>query len=152
MDVKPKIETDFEAKSDDLNRGMTIWISLSKLKWKMKILKNTIASFANHWNFLQIMSNMCLRRTTNLAWIIPFRVGKGSQNWVSRIRFCIWLTVTSWNQYRRNKLKSVHFKKAVVRISFLSKLWYFQYKTKQKVPQFWKKRDSRHCLLKMNGL
>ena len=24
MDVKPKIETDFEAKSDDLNRGMTI--------------------------------------------------------------------------------------------------------------------------------
>ena len=48
-------------------------------------------------------------------------------------------------------LKSVHFKKAVARISFLSKLWYFQYKSKQKVPQFSKKRDSRNCLLKMNG-
>ena len=33
-------------------------------------------------------------------------------------------------------LKSVHFKKTVARISFLSKLWYFQYKSKQKVPQF----------------
>ena len=32
--------------------------------------------------------------------------------------------------------KSVHFKKTVVRILFLSKLWYFQYKLKQKVPQF----------------
>ena len=28
-------------------------------------------------------------------------------------------------------LKSVHFKKTVTRISFLSKLWYFQYKSKQ---------------------
>ena len=34
------------------------------------------------------------------------------------------------------KLKSVLFKKTVARISFLSKLWYFQYKSKQKVPQF----------------
>jgi hypothetical protein len=33
-------------------------------------------------------------------------------------------------------LKSVHFKKPVARISFLSKLWYFEYKSKQKVPQF----------------
>ena len=33
-------------------------------------------------------------------------------------------------------LKSVHFKKTVARISFLSKLWYFQYKSNQKVPQF----------------
>ena len=46
----------------------------------------------------------------------------------------------------------IHFNKTVARISFLSKLWYFQYKSKQKVPQFWKKRDSRNCLLKMNGL
>ena len=36
------------------------------------------------------------------------------------------------NQY----VKSVHFKKTVARISFLSKLWYFQYKSKQKIPQF----------------
>ena len=49
-------------------------------------------------------------------------------------------------------LKSVYFKKAVARISFLSKLWYFQYKSKQTVPQLWKKRDSRNCFLKMNGL
>ena len=49
-------------------------------------------------------------------------------------------------------LKSFHFKKTVARISFFSKLWYFQYKSKQKVPQFWKKQDSRNCLLKMNGL
>ena len=40
--------------------------------------------------------------------------------------------------------KSVHFKKTVAQISFLSKLWYFQYKSK---PQFWKKPDSRNCLL-----
>ena len=33
-------------------------------------------------------------------------------------------------------LKSGHFKKTVARISFLSKLWYFQYKSKQKVLQF----------------
>ena len=44
-------------------------------------------------------------------------------------------------------LKSVHFKKTVAWISFLSKLWYFQYKSKQ----FWKERDSC-CLLKINGL
>ena len=49
-------------------------------------------------------------------------------------------------------VKSVHFKKTVVQISFISKLWYFQYKSRQKVPQFWKKRDSRNCLLRMNGL
>ena len=29
-------------------------------------------------------------------------------------------------------VKSVHFKKTVAQISFLSKLWYFQYKSKQK--------------------
>ena len=52
----------------------------------------------------------------------------------------------------KQQLKAVHFKKTVARISFHSKLWYFQYKSKQKVPQFWKKRDSRNCLLKMNGL
>ena len=34
----------------------------------------------------------------------------------------------------------------------ISKLWYFQYKLKQKEPQFWKKFDSRNCLLKMNRL
>ena len=45
-------------------------------------------------------------------------------------------------------LDSVHFKKTVVRNSFLSKLWYFQYKSKQKVPQFWKKRDWRIFFLK----
>ena len=58
-----------------------------------------------------------------------------------------------WSRALENILvKSVHFKKTVARISFLSKLWYFQFKSKQKVPQFWKKRDSRNCLLKMNGL
>ena len=49
-------------------------------------------------------------------------------------------------------IKSVHFKKPVARISFLSKLGYFQYKSKQKVPQFWKKQDSRNWLHKMNRL
>ena len=49
-------------------------------------------------------------------------------------------------------LKFVHFKKPVAQISFLSKLWYFQCKSKQKVPQFWKKQDSRNWLLKMKGL
>jgi hypothetical protein len=33
-------------------------------------------------------------------------------------------------------LKTDHFKKTVAQISFLSKLRYFQYKSKQKVPQF----------------
>ena len=49
------------------------------------------------------------------------------------------------------EVKSVHFKKAVAQISILSKLWYFQYKSKQKVPQFRKKQDSPNCLFKMNG-
>ena len=48
--------------------------------------------------------------------------------------------------------KSVHFKKTAAQISILSKLWYFQYKSKQKLPQFGKNRDLRNCLLKMNGL
>ena len=47
-------------------------------------------------------------------------------------------------------LKFVHFNKTVARIMILSKLWYFQYKSKQKLPQFWKNRDSRNSLLKMN--
>ena len=50
------------------------------------------------------------------------------------------------------QLKPIHFKKTVARISFLSKLWYFLFWFVLKVPQFWKKRDSRICLLKMNGL
>ena len=49
-------------------------------------------------------------------------------------------------------LKSVHLKKIVVRISFLSKLWYFLFWFVLKVPQFWKKPDLCNCLLKMNGL
>ena len=40
------------------------------------------------------------------------------------------------NNLNNFTLKSVHSKKPVARISFLSKLWYFQYKSKQKVPQF----------------
>ena len=50
------------------------------------------------------------------------------------------------------RLKFVHFKKTVARILFLSKLWYFLFRFVLKVPQFWRKRDSRNCLLKMNGL
>ena len=45
-------------------------------------------------------------------------------------------------------LKSVHFKKTVVRISFLSKLWYFQYKSKQKVPHFKRKEIRTTVFLK----
>ena len=52
----------------------------------------------------------------------------------------------------RVKKNSVHFKKPVSRFSFLSKLWYFQYKSKQKIPQFWKKQESRNWIFKMNGL
>ena len=44
------------------------------------------------------------------------------------IQFCGWV--------RERARKSAHFKKTVARILFLSKLWYFQYKSKQKVPQF----------------
>ena len=46
------------------------------------------------------------------------------------------------------QLKFVHFKKPVPRISFLSKLFWYVLK----VPHFWKKRDSRNWLPKMNGL
>ena len=49
-------------------------------------------------------------------------------------------------------LKSVHFKKTVAGILFLSKLWYFLFWFVLKIPQFWKKRDLHNCLLKMNGL
>ena len=43
-----------------------------------------------------------------------------------------------FNQSQNSRLKSVHFKKTVARISILSELWYwyFQYKLKQKIPQF----------------
>ena len=42
-----------------------------------------------------------------------------------------------WPTVRKKTfLKSVHFKKTIARISFLSKPWYFQYKSKQKMPQF----------------
>ena len=61
------------------------------------------------------------------------------------------MRITWFLQYLLFWLKSVHFKKTVARISFLSKLWYFQYKSKQKVPQFWKKQDSRNWLLIMKG-
>ena len=44
-------------------------------------------------------------------------------------------------------LKSIHFKKTVAQISFLSK-----YKSKQKVLPFWKKRHWHNCLFKMNRL
>ena len=47
---------------------------------------------------------------------------------------------------------SVHFNKTVAQISFVSTLWYFQYKSKQKLPWFWKKQDWRNCLLKMKLL
>ena len=56
-------------------------------------------------------------------------------------------------------LKSVHFKNAVARCSFHSKIWPFLLKSKQsqlmlywKWPQFWKKWGLRNCVLKMNGL
>ena len=49
-------------------------------------------------------------------------------------------------------LKSIHFKKTVARILFLSKLWYFLFWFVLKVPQFWKKWDSPNWLLKMNRL
>ena len=52
-------------------------------------------------------------------------------------------------------LKSVHFKKPVTRISFLSKVLSFLLKSKQsqrKWQHFWKKWGLRNCLLKMNGL
>ena len=39
-------------------------------------------------------------------------------------------------QVRFSSIKSVHFKKTVARISFPSKLWYIQPKSKQKIPQF----------------
>ena len=51
-----------------------------------------------------------------------------------------------------SQLKSVHFKKPVARILFFSKLWYFLFWFVLKVPQFWKNRDLRNCLLKMNGI
>ena len=43
-------------------------------------------------------------------------------------------------------LKSVHFKKTVAR-----KSRFFQNCSTFNTKQFWKKRDSRNCLLKMNG-
>ena len=59
----------------------------------------------------------------------------------------------SGNESQKNLwLKSIHFKKTVARVSFLSQLWYFLFCFVLKVPQFWKKRDSRNWLLKMNGL
>ena len=49
-------------------------------------------------------------------------------------------------------LKSVHFKKTAAPILILSKLWYFLSWFVLKVPQFWKNRNSRNSLLRMNGL
>ena len=55
----------------------------------------------------------------------------------------------------KHPLMSVRLNKTVARketICHLSELWYFQYRSKQKIPQFWKNRDSRNCLVQMNGL
>ena len=50
------------------------------------------------------------------------------------------------------QLKSVHFKKTVARILFLSKLWNFLFWFVLKIPQYWKKQDSSSWLLEMKGL
>ena len=47
-----------------------------------------------------------------------------------------WLNEVICTYHITLTLKSVHFTKAVARISFLSNLWYFQYKSKQKVLKF----------------
>ena len=58
---------------------------------------------------------------------------------------CKWSINPNWAVL--HLLKSVHFKKTVAQISFLSKLWYFLFWLLLKVPQLWKKRNSRNCLL-----
>jgi hypothetical protein len=67
-------------------------------------------------------------------------------------KVCLFLQPRSWVDSITTQLKSVHYKKTIALISFLSKLWYFLFWFVLKVPQFWKKRDLRNCLVKMNGL
>ena len=72
---------------------------------------------------------------------VQFYVKMGRQNFFAltqQWKVWIWLNV----------LKSVNFKKKV----WILKLCYFLFWFVLKEPQFWKKRDSRNCLLKMNGL
>ena len=78
--------------------------------------------------------------------VLRFALSKALSFYLVKPTNRYWLRVWGWH------LMSVHFRKTGARISFLPKLWYFLFWFVLKVPQFWKKRDSRNCLLKMNGL
>ena len=93
------------------------------------------------------MSYICTKAINSSPLLGPF--GDSAFCWFSLLKIKIGLVLWS---FKFQKIKSVNFKKTIAWISLLLKLWYFQYKSKQKVTQFWKKQDSRNCLLKMNGL
>ena len=100
-----------------------------------------------------------MKYVVNLPWLNIFHF-LNNVNFLKNIytgipRFPRFLISTVYNSILFSSslvLKSVHFKKTVARISILSKLWYFLLWFLLKIPQFWKNRDLRNCLLKMSRL
>ena len=128
--------------------------SLMKRRW----LRNSNA-FDQEFRpkFQQQVSSRLYRiyqeKVNNRCWLKFFYKNHMSAEFFMTLNRKSQTSLNSGQKIRRHQLKSVHFKKTVARISFLSKLWYlllllFYWK----VPQFWKKWGLRNCLLKMNGL
>ena len=92
---------------------------------------------------------------TRRAATTRYAVGKTERGTCARTEFecCRQSIFKPYNKFfQKHYVKSVYFKKTVARILILLKLWYFLFWFVLKVPQFWMNRDSRNCLLKMNGL
>ena len=146
----------------DLTRSQMIlfYPDLSK-HTKMLHSVHVTASFQSYVHCIRRICRVANVRTRSLLCTISVSSLTGicstavpAQCWFSRIfstvywliSFDVCLFVTE------EVLKSVYFEKTLLWISILSELWYFQYISKQKVPQFKKKWHSRICLLKMNKL
>ena len=121
-----------------LLRFLFVWVTVtSSLTFTLLIALNHVQNFFRDTHILSQRTNSMERGLTFDTFFLLFDM-------YSSFTGLSMLAITS--------LKSVHFKKTVAWISFLSKLWYFLFCFVLKVPQFWKKRDSHNCLLKMNGL
>jgi hypothetical protein len=111
---------------------------VSRLQMWCSISLDCLLEYLHLWN---ASLHLASETETNcfLDWKQFYKVRLGFPEVVKNIKEPKWV------------LKSVHFKKTVSGILFLSKLWYFLFLFVLKVPQFWKKWDLRNCLLKKNG-
>ena len=150
-----------------MHQNFESWFSQNKSKLFAKQSKNSVFLISINLQ-LSIPALFCIRHRSKRA-MSAFEVSNFLFTlWNRWTKSCENCQIFEWSNSRgelryfphsdvmysifsKIQLKSVHFKKTVAQISFLSKLWYFLFWFVLKVPQFWKKRDSRNCLLKMNG-